>query len=131
MKTIAIGLDLSAMPFKLDMPNVSSHLEMQMKLNDPEGYLGKVMAINKDVPFAMLFAYKDDAQPDVETPIKEVQAILGQAAIAFGGWEYWDTFRNEFEIFELKEEDSPELHARLIANLKLGASNLKPGSGTS
>lgn len=126
---MAIGLDLSAMHFKLDMPNVSSHLEMRMKSSNAEGYLGKAMAINEGVPIAMLFAYKSDVRPSVETPIEVVRSIIGQAAIAFGGWEYWDTLRNELDFFELKEEDSPELYAALIANLRLGASNAKSESG--
>lgn len=119
MKTIAIFLHLSSMPFKLDIKNMSAHLESEMEIDDPMGYLGKVIAANDDSPFAILFAYKDSAQPKIEVPISKITTILGQAAISFGGWECWDTLRYEFQIHELKEDDAPELYASLIKNLKL------------
>lgn len=98
-----------------------------MRLKDPKGYLGKVMAANDGYPFAMLFAYGDEAQPAVQDAIDEMQGVIAQAALAFGGWSYWDSYRREIGIHEFLEEDNPELYSALIANLKLeSASSKKP-----
>lgn len=119
MKTIGILLDLSELPFKLDLPNVSYHLDTQMEQKTLGEYLGKVIALNEGVPYAMLFAYGDNAEPKVQDVIGEVQHIVAQAAVSFGGWTCWDLIRTKLGIFGLTEDDDPDLYSMLLANIKL------------
>jgi hypothetical protein len=119
MKTIAISMILDGLPVKLDLPKVSSEIDTCMRGDGTTGFLGKAIAAQDGVPLAMLFAYEDDSEPNADVAIDLVKHIVGQVAVAYGGWSFWDSFRREFGISEFLEEDHPNLYSQLVANLKL------------
>ena len=122
MKTIAITLSLDELPFKLNLTNVSAAIDERMRANGPAGYIHKVIAFTDDgLPLAILFAYSDDSEPNVEVAIETVKGIIGQSAVAFGGWSLWDSLRNQFGVFEFLKKDEPDFYSQLVDNLKLNS----------
>lgn len=119
MKTFAISLSLQCLPFELNLKNIAETLDERMRAMGPEGYLGKVMAVGEGLPMAVLFAYQENSDPDVDTAISAFMSIIGQAAVAFGGWSLWDSIRNECGAWELEEQEMPDFYAQLVGNLKL------------
>ena len=128
MKTIAITLSLDELPFKLHLTNISAAIDERMKTNGPAGYISKVMACTEDgFPLAILFAYSDDSEPNVKVAIETLKGIVGQAAVAFGGWTLWDLLRNQFGVFEFLREDDDDFYSQLVDSLKLNNEpKLKP-----
>jgi hypothetical protein len=119
MKTIVISLSLQCLPFELDLKNIAETLDERMRAMGPEGYLGKVMAVGEGLPIAVLFAYEDSSEPDVDEAISAFMSIIGQATVAFGGWSLWDSIRNECGAWELEEQEMPDFYAQLVDNLRL------------
>lgn len=119
MKTIAISLSLECLPFELNLKKIADTIDERMRAMEPEGYLGKVMAVGVGLPIAVLFAYEEDAEPDADKAISAVMSIIGQAVVAFGGWSLWDTIRNECGAWEFEEQEMPDFYAQLVGNLKL------------
>ena len=119
MKTIAIFLSLQCLPFKLDLKNTAEALDDRMRLLGPVGYLGKVMAVDEELPIAVLFAYEEYSEPDVEKAISIFMSLIGQAAVAYGGWSLWDSIRNECGAWELDKQEMPDFYTQLIGNLKI------------
>jgi hypothetical protein len=119
MKTIAITLSLQCLPFELNLKNIAASLDDRMRASGPEGYLGKVMAVGDGLPMAVLFAYEDNSEPDVNEAISVFMSIIGQAAVAFGGWSLWDSIKNECGVWELEEHEMPEAYAQLVDNLQI------------
>jgi hypothetical protein len=89
-----------------------------MRATGPKGYLGKVMAVGEVLPVAVLFAYEDNSEPDVDEAICAFMSIIGQAAVAYGGWSFWDSIRYECGAWELDEQEMPKFYAQLVGNLK-------------
>lgn len=119
MKTIAISLSLECLPFELNLKKIADTIDERMRAMEPEGYLGKVMAVGVGLPIAVLFAYEEDAEPDADKAISAVMSIIGQAVVAFGGWSLWDSIRNECGAWEFEEQEMPDFYAQLVGNLKL------------
>lgn len=120
MKTIAITLSLENLPFKLDLTNIGTAIDERMKINGPNGYISKVIAFTDDgFPLAILFAYSDDSEPNVEVAIETLNGIVGQSAVAFGGWSLWDSLRDQYEILEFIREEDDEFYSQLVDNLKI------------
>lgn len=119
MKTIAISLILQGLPLELNIKNIADTLDERMRAIGPEGYLGKVMAVNDGLPVAVLFAYEDNSIPDADAAISAFMSIIGQAVVAFGGWSLWDSVKNECDAWEFDEEEMPDFYAQLVSNLKL------------
>ena len=119
MKTVAISLSLQCLPFELNLKNIAETLDERMRAMGPEGYLGKVMAVGEGLPMAVLFAYQENSDPDVDKAISAFMSIIGHAAVAFGGWSLWDSIRNECGAWELEEQEMPDFYAQLVGNLKL------------
>ena len=119
MKTIAITLSLGCLPFELNLKNIAEALDERIRAMGPEGYLGKVMAVGEGLPIAVLLAYEDNSNPDVDEAISAFMSIIGQATVAFGGWSLWDSIRNECGAWELEEQEMPDFYAQLVGNLKL------------
>ncbi|ABE44658.1 hypothetical protein [Polaromonas sp. JS666] len=119
MNTVAIIFDFKALPFKLDLQAISLSLDERIRATGPVGYLGKVMSFADGLPTAILFAYDDSSTPDADEAITAVMSIIGQAAVAFGGWSLWDQLRDECGAFQVTKEEIPDLHAQLTKNLNL------------
>lgn len=119
MKTIAIFLNLECLPFELNIPNLSTELDERVRAAGPKGYLGKAMAITDSRPFAILFAYDDNAIPELEILISTAESIIGQAALAYGGWSFWDLIKPKCFIDEFTKDEMPDLYAQLVSNLKI------------
>ncbi len=119
MKTIAISLNLECLPFELNLKNIADTIDERMRAMGPEGYLGKVMAVGEGLPIAVLLAYEENAAPDTDRAIAAFMSIIGQAAVAFGGWSLWDSIRNECGAWEFSEQEMPDFYAQLVGNLKV------------
>jgi hypothetical protein len=119
MKTIAISLGLECLPFEVNLKNIVDTIDERMRAMGPEGYLGKVMAVGEGLPIAVLFAYEESAEPDVDKAISALMSIIAQAAVAFGGWPLWDSIRNDCSAWEFDEHEMPDFYAQLVGNLKL------------
>jgi hypothetical protein len=119
MKTFAISLSLQCLPFELNLKNIAETLDERMRAMAPEGYLGKVMAVGEGLPMAVLFAYEENSDPDVDEAISAFMSIIGQAVVAFGDWSLWDSIRNECGAWEFEEQEMPDFYAQLVGNLKL------------
>ena len=119
MKTIAAIFEFENFPVKLELSNFSSALDERIRSLESRGYLGKSMAIHEGMPMAVLCAYEDNSTATAEEIIKSVMGLLGQAVVAFGGWELWDLVKPKCQAWEVTEEEMPELYGQLVANLKL------------
>ena len=119
MKNIAFLTSLKCLPFELDLKNISEALDERMQSDGPDGYLGKVMYVDEGLPWAILFAYEDNSEPDVGEAISLFMSMIAQAVVAFGGWSLWDAIRNECGASELEQHDMPDFYDQLIYNLKL------------
>jgi hypothetical protein len=119
MKTIAISLTLECLPFELNLKDIADTIDERMRAMEPEGYLGKVMAVDEGLPIAVLFAYEEDSEPDADKAISAFMSIIGQAVVAFGGGSLWDSIRNECGAWEFEEQEMPDFYAQLVGNLKL------------
>jgi hypothetical protein len=64
-------------------------------------------------------AYEENAETDADKAIAAFMSIIGQAAVAFGGWSLWDSIRNECGAWELEEQEMPDFYAQLVGNLKV------------
>jgi len=120
MKTFAIIFNFDdGLPFAFALKEFSKGLDERIKAIGPDGYLGKVMAVADNLPHAILFAYADSATPEVDSSIQASMSLIGQAAVAFGGWSLWDSIKHKCTVHELTEKDMPEFYAQLIENLEL------------
>jgi hypothetical protein len=119
MKTIALILSLNCLPFELNLKNISEAIDERMRAMGPEGYLSKVMAVDEGLPIALLLAYEENSEPDVDQVISVFMSIIGQAVVAFGGWSLWDSIRNECGAWELDKQEMPDFYTQLIGNLKI------------
>jgi hypothetical protein len=119
MKTVAAVFQFENFPVKLELSNFSSAFDDRINSFDSQGYLGKSLAISEGLPIAVLCAYEDNSTATAEEIIESVMGLIGQAVVAFGGWELWDSVRNECSAWEITKEEMPDFYSQLEANLKL------------
>jgi hypothetical protein len=119
MKTFAAIFQFENFPVKLELSNFSTALDERIRSLESKGYLGKSMAINEGLPMAILCAYEDNSTATAKEIIESTIGLLGQAVVAFGGWELWDLVKPKCSAWEITEEEMPELYSQLVTNLKL------------
>jgi hypothetical protein len=119
MKTLAAIFQFENFPVKLELSNFSIALDERIRSLEPKTYLGKSMAINEGLPMAILCAYEDNSTATAEEVINSAMGLLGQAVVAFGGWELWDLVQSKCGAWEITEEEMHELYSQLVSNLKI------------